>query len=160
VFEIVLLATTGILTALLAGLFFGYAVSVNGGLRRLDDIEYVRAMQSINLVIQNPVFFITFMGPVFLLPATIFVPRAGAEPTSSILLAIASVIYIVGVFGTTVIGNVPLNEKLAKCDSKTAPPEVISSARKAFEAPWNYLHVIRTGAAIAATTLLFIAYLM
>jgi uncharacterized membrane protein len=153
-FETILLVLTSLLTALLAGVFFGYAVSVNGGLARLKDKEYIAAMQSINVVILNPLFMATFMGPVILLPVITFL--LWNTPDAFLLLA-ASIIYLVGVFGSTAGGNVPLNEKLAKCDLKNVSEKEIADARKLFEKAWNRLHIIRTLAAIAATTFLLIA---
>lgn len=153
-FDIITLIITGTLTTLLSGIFFGYAVSVNGALGKLRDDEYVRAMQSINIVIQNPLFFLTFMGPVVLLPFATFL----AYDNSSIqfgLLLLATIIYIVGTFGITVIGNVPLNNQLAKASTNTA-----HEARIRFEKPWNRLHVIRTIAGIIVTILLFAACLV
>lgn len=147
--ETALLIITGTLTTLLAGVFFGYAVSVNPGLHRLKDSEYVRAMQSINIVIQNPLFFLSFMGPLILLPWVTFL--AHGEATFGWLLA-ATITYVVGSFGVTVAGNVPLNEKLARADVSQA-----TAARAAFEKPWNALHAIRTLASIAATVLFFAA---
>jgi uncharacterized membrane protein len=67
VFENIILVLTGILTALVTGLYFGYSVSVNWGLHRLNNSEYVKAMQSINAAVQNPIFFISFFGPLLLL---------------------------------------------------------------------------------------------
>ena len=55
--EDILLIIAGTLVALIAGLFFGFSVAVNRGLHRLKDSEYLAAMQSINEVIQNPLFF-------------------------------------------------------------------------------------------------------
>jgi uncharacterized membrane protein len=153
----VLLITTGTLTSLLAGVFFGYAVSVNKGLGRLKDNEYVHAMQSINIVIQNPLFFLSFMGPVVLLPiATFLLKETGLH--FGLLLA-ATIVYIVGTFGVTVAGNVPLNEKLARLDTAAASQADIKAARKQFEKPWNRLHAVRTGASIVATILFFSAIL-
>lgn len=152
-FEATLLITTGVLTTLLTGVFFGYAVSVNGALHTLRDDEYVRAMKAINVVIQNPLFFLSFMGPVALLPVTTFTAY-GDNPIQFYLLLSATIVYIVGVFGVTVAGNVPLNERLAKSD-----PAATHEARTQFEKPWNRLHTIRTVAGIIATTLLFIAYI-
>lgn len=151
--ESILLIITGVLTALLAGTFFGYATSVNGGLHKLRDDEYVRAMQSINIVIQNPLFFLCFMGPVVLLPFSIFLMYG--NDLQFWLLLVASVIYIIGTFGITVVGNVPLNDRLAKSDPTNA-----REARAQFENPWNRLHAVRTIAAIIATTLIFIVCLL
>jgi uncharacterized membrane protein len=153
--DIILLATTGVLTSLLAGAFFGYAVSVNGGLHRLKDSEYVRAMQSINIVIQNPLFFLSFMGPVALLPIVTFMFKDSG--LAFMLLLAATIIYIVGAFGLTVAGNVPLNEKLAKVDAQNATSDELATVRRQFEQPWNGMHTVRTLASIVATVLLFAA---
>lgn len=50
-----------VLTGLVAGLLYGYACSVTGGLGRLPDADYLSAFQSINKAIQNPWFFISFI---------------------------------------------------------------------------------------------------
>jgi uncharacterized membrane protein len=60
------------LGGLLAGLFFSYSYSVNPGLKSLADNEYVKAMQSINIAIQNPYFFISFMGLLFVFPVSTY----------------------------------------------------------------------------------------
>ena len=75
VFENIILVLAGTLTALVTGLYFGFSVSVNGGLHRLNDYEYVKAVQSINAVIQNPFFIVSFIGPVLLLPLATFLQR-------------------------------------------------------------------------------------
>ena len=152
--EAILFTATGTLTALLAGVFFGFSVAVNGGLHRLRDVEYVRAMQSINRVIQNPLFFLSFMGPVVLLPIVTFMTTGMAFT----LLAVASALYVFIVFGLTVAGNVPLNNTLDRV--QTTDERTAAAARTAYEQPWNRLHNIRTVAAIAVTVLIFVAYLV
>lgn len=153
IFKSIILVTTGTMTALIAGLFFGFAVSVNGGLHRLKDSEYVAAMQSINIAIQNPLFLLTFFGPVILLPWVTFLYR---EVDFALLFA-SSVLYIAGSFGLTIVGNVPLNEKLARFEISKAADKEIADAREQFESPWNRLHAIRTIASVAATVLIFAA---
>ena len=76
------------------------------------------------------------------------------------LLLTSSVIYIAGSFGLTMVGNVPLNQRLAKFDvSKASSGNEIAQARAGFEIPWNRLHSIRTMASVAATVLVFVACL-
>jgi uncharacterized membrane protein len=144
------------LTALVTGLYFGYPVSVNGGLHRLNDSEFVKAMQSINAAIQNPIFFVSFIGPLLLLPLATFLHGDTNSMQFALLLA-SSVLYIAGSFGLTMIGNVPLNQRLAKFDVTNAEGNEIAQARSGFEKPWNHLHTIRTLASIAATVLIFVA---
>ena len=158
VFENIILVLAGTLTALVTGLFYGYSVSVNGGLHRLNDSEYIKAMQSINAVIQNPLFFVSFIGPVILLPLAAFLQRDSNSMQFALLLA-SSVIYIAGSFGLTMVGNVPLNVRLAKFDANKGSGNEIVQARAEFEKPWNRLHAIRKIASIAATVLIFVAIL-
>ena len=47
---------------LLAGLFYAYSVSVVPGLGQADDRTLVDGMQQINEAIENPVFFVGFLG--------------------------------------------------------------------------------------------------
>ena len=154
VFENMILVLAGTLTALVTGLYFGFSVSVNGGLHRLNDFEYVKAVQSINTVIQNPFFIVSFIGPVLLLPLATFLQKDANSMQFALLLA-SSVLYTSGSFGLTMLGNVPLNQRLAKFDVTKASGNEIAQVRERFEKPWNRLHTIRTVASIAATVLIF-----
>ena len=55
------------------------------------------------------------------------------------------------------VGNVPLNQRLAKFDATKASGIEIAGSRAGFEKPWNRLHTVRVLASIAATVLLFVA---
>ncbi len=142
---------TVLLTTLLAGIFYAYACSVNLGLHRLSDAAYLLAMQSINRAIQNPAFFVCFIGPVFLLPWNAWLNRSRATIFRYLLFAAA--LYIVGVFGVTVFGNVPLNQALDAFDIAQASPQELAAQRTAFEMPWNNWHWVRTVAAVLSAGL-------
>lgn len=154
--EASLLIITTVLVSLLAGIFLAYVVSVNGALHKLTDREYVRAMQQINIVIQNGLFFLAFMGPVPLLPIITYMSRDATNPLQFPLLLAASVIYIGGSFILTIVGNVPYNERLARVNVDGGSSEV-AAARAQFEKPWNAMHAVRTIASIAAAVLLVVA---
>jgi uncharacterized membrane protein len=143
-----------ILTGLIAGLFFAYACSVNLGLARLTDTEYLKAMQSINRAILNPWFFTAFLGALILLPLTtgLVYKHEGATLVFYYLLA-AALVYALAVFGVTVLGNVPLNEALDKFDLATTASEEIKRQREIFEGPWNRLNLIRTLASVISFAL-------
>ncbi|MGE8433315.1 MULTISPECIES: chryseobasin maturation helper ChrI [Chryseobacterium] len=138
----VLLIITAVLTALIAGLFYAYSCSVVLGLGKLSDAEYLKAMQNINREIQNPVFFMSFMGTAILLPISAFLFR-GEQPTF-IFLLLATFAYLIGVFGVTVIGNVPMNNLLDQFDISNSATEAIKQVRENFENRWNFLNNIRT----------------
>lgn len=138
---------------LAAGLFYSYAVSVNPGLGRLSDTVYLQSMQSINRAILNPLFFLSFMGAVFLLPASTWL-HYGRNNVRFWWLLAASVMYVAGVFGVTVAGNVPLNNALDALKLDGASAEQLSSWRTSFEKPWNMLNTVRTIAAILTAMIL------
>jgi uncharacterized membrane protein len=138
----ILLIITATVTALIAGLFYAYSCSVVLGLGKLSDTEYLKSMQSINREILNPVFFLSFMGTAFLLPISTFFYR-GQNP-AFILLLLATLAYLIGVFGVTMFGNVPLNDQLAQFDIANSSAEAIKEMRGKFENRWNFLNNIRT----------------
>jgi uncharacterized membrane protein len=151
-----ILIITATLTALIAGLFYAYTCSVNLGLGRLADSEYLAAMQSINRAILNPLFFASFMGTLFMLPLSTYLHYRQAHDTRFILLLIATLIYAAGTFGVTMFGNVPLNNILDKFNITTASTTEISTQREIFEKPWILLHNIRTVAAVISLILVII----
>lgn len=138
----ILLIITATVTALIAGLFYAYSCSVVLGLGKLSDSEYLKSMQSINREILNPVFFLSFMGTAFLLPISTFLYRG--QNLVFILLLMATLAYLIGVFGVTIFGNVPLNDQLDKFDIVNSSAEAIKEMRNNFERKWNFLNNIRT----------------
>ncbi len=155
----IILAITTTTAALIAGLLYAYACSVNLGLGQLPDAEYISAMQSINRAIQNPLFFISFMGTVLLLPLSTFLHYGQPVSTRFWLLLAATVVYIIGVIGVTALGNIPLNNMLESFNLKTATLNEMAQQRGKFEGAWNQFHSIRTLAAVLALVLTIIACL-
>ncbi len=152
--ETLLIFIATILVALLAGIFLAYSISVIPALRRAGDQEYVRTMQNINIVIQNPVFFLVFMGPVLLLPIISFLAYDPSNNLRFYALVGASTLYILGSFFMTVLGNVPLNERLARVNVSQASE--VAKARSMYEKPWNKLHSVRTIFSMATASILII----
>ncbi|WP_173426492.1 DUF1772 domain-containing protein [Chryseobacterium angstadtii] len=153
----VFLLVTAVLAALIAGLFYAYSCSVVPGLGKLSDVEYLKSMQSINREILNPVFFMSFMGTAVLLPVTTFLFR-GEQP-AFILLLLACAAYLIGVFGVTVVGNVPLNDMLDKFDISGSTAEAIQEMRNNFENRWNLLNNVRTAFSVISIILVVCACL-
>ena len=151
------LIITATATGLIAGLFYAYSCSVNRGLAKLSDEAYLTAMQSINREILNPLFFATFIGTLFLLPLSTWLEyKAGISNTFFILLG-ATFCYVIGSFGVTMAGNVPLNEAIDKFNIHSASVLDLANQRKSFEIPWKRFHEIRTTAAIVSFILVIIA---
>ena len=155
----IILTIAATTTALIAGLLYAYSCSVNIGLGRLADAEYIAAMQSINKAIQNPLFFISFMGTLLLLPLCTYLHYGQPLSNRFWLLLISTMIYAIGVVGVTALGNVPLNEALDKFNLSSASVETIADERSKFEGSWNRFHAVRTIASIISLVLVIIACL-
>ncbi|HMI02829.1 MAG TPA: anthrone oxygenase family protein [Pedobacter sp.] len=150
----IVLLITALSVALITGLWYAYSCSVNLGLGKLPDREYLMGMQSINREILNPVFFATFMGTLLLLPVCTWLNYG--HPRFIFLLA-ASAIYVIGVFGVTIGGNVPLNNALDAFNIHSSSAQDMITQRLNFEQPWNKLHQIRTIASLICLILVLVA---
>jgi len=156
-FSNIILVLTATTTALMAGLFYAWSCSVMLGFARLSDREFVSAMQATNRAILNPIFFAAFLGAPLFLPISTFL-HYGESPRFALLLA-ATVIYLIGTFGVTMFGNVPMNNTLDRFDLESATAEEIALQRANFERRWNNLNTIRTVTSTIAVILIVIACL-
>ena len=154
----ILVSLSTLLCGMTAGLLYGYDCSVNAGLGSLSDKAYLSAFQSINVAIQNPYFFISFVGSGVVLMATTWLSYTRTPSVFYLFLA-ALVVYVIGVWGITAFGNIPLNNALAQFDLKTASETAISEQRKLFENSWNFFHRIRTIVALSTFSLIIISIL-
>lgn len=159
-FENIVLVVGGTFTGLFAGLLYSFPVAIVPALRTLKGTQHIAAMQSINAKIENPLLFLSFLGPIVLLPLAAFLHRG--EPEFALLVA-ASILHILGATGVTVFGNIPLNKELAKVDTPKLSEEEAEKIRKEFQGPWKpwmRFHTVRTLAATAATALVIVACLL
>jgi uncharacterized membrane protein len=154
-----LLLGAALTTALITGLLYAYSCSVNPGLGRLPAKEYIAAMQSINRAIQNPLFFVSFFGPVILLPLSCYFHYQAPQGTRFYLLLAATILYLAGVTGVTVFGNIPLNEALDKFNLSNADPAETTRQQLSFMKNWNRFHTIRTTGSFFSLVLVLIACL-
>ncbi len=143
-----------ITTALLAGLYYGWAVSVMPGLARTADVSFVESIQEMNEAIVNPAFMVAFLGaPALSLAAYLQARRRRGEDRSrrvGRLLLAALVLNVAGLL-MTAGANVPLNDQLkAFGDPHAATAAQVATAREAFEGPWTRRHLLRTGLTVGA----------
>jgi len=140
-------------TGLMAGLFFGWSVSVIPGTRLVDDDTYVATMQHINRAIINPGFVVPFMVTPIALLAAAFAQRRIGNDRAAILLTAATGVYVIGLLGVTMAGNVPLNNALDSFDQVASNTEAVRDRRASYERLWNRWHTIRSSAVVLAFTL-------
>ena len=152
----VTLALATISTGMMAGVFFTWSNAVTPGLNKLADIEYLRALQSMNRVILNPMFYILFMGAViFICLATAVLFRSNPSHLVWMLLS-ATVIYCNGVLAVTVWGNIPLNDVLDRADLGYITTDKAKSLRSTIENRWNNFNMIRSIASSISFLILII----
>ena len=158
--QILILASAILSTGLMAGIFFTWSNAVKPGIGKLSDLEYLKALQSMNRVILNIpfkiVFFISIIS-VALVPLLYF----DLYPSNIFWLFIfAFVSYWVGAFSVTLFGNIPLNEKLDKINLKSISSQKIKLLRESIESNWNNLNLIRTISSFMAFLLLIISLIL
>lgn len=145
-----------LLTGLASGVFFAYSVSVMLGLDDIRPDAALAAMRSINRRIQNPVFFLAFLGaPLCSLAAGLLLLGAGPTGAAVLFLAAAGV-YLLGAFAVTAAVNVPLNEKL---DAAGTPADPGEAARQwsAYRGPWTRWNSVRALFSLASLALVGLA---
>ncbi|MEM9158854.1 MAG: anthrone oxygenase family protein [Verrucomicrobiota bacterium] len=144
-------------TALVGGIFFAFSTFIMKALEKIAPAEGIRAMQSINLVVLNPLFLGAFMGtPIICIAATILAIISGSSSGLPYWFALGSLSYVLGTFFVTALGNVPLNDRLA--DAKPESAEGLS-LWQSYLKRWTLFNHIRTGAALAAALCFIIGLL-
>jgi uncharacterized membrane protein len=140
-------------SGLVAGVFLAFSSFVMPALARLRPEQGIAAMQSINVTVINPGFMLALFGTtvVALILATSAVWRWG-QPNQLLLLT-ASVFYIVGCTGVTVVCNVPLNDALAAAQSGIGDSATLWAR---YLRDWTFWNHVRTVAS-AGTCALYMA---
>ena len=147
--------TTILLNALSTGFFFAWSFSVILGTKKVGDLTYLQTMQNINREILNPPFFIVFFGSVLTLILTTYLQFN--NKTAFGLVLISTIIYLIGTFGVTAFGNVPLNNELEALNITKIDLAELENFRTYYESAWNHFHSVRTISSIISFILLLIS---
>jgi uncharacterized membrane protein len=139
---------------LIGGAFFAFSSFVMGALARLPAPHGIAAMQSINIVVINPLF----LGVMFGTGAASIVLIAAAllrwqVPGAAYLLA-GGAVYVAGCILVTMLGNVPRNNALAALDPNAVEAAALWSS---FVPAWTAWNHVRTVASLVASALFILA---
>lgn len=150
---LILLATVG--SAVSGGIFFAFSTFIMQALAQLPSAQGIAAMQAINITVINPWFMMAFFAPavagVLLSVSLLFQWQQSIAP----YLLTASLLYLIGTIGTTILGNIPLNDALAI----VAPNSVKGSTLwTRYLTNWTFWNHLRTVAALLAATLFGLAF--
>lgn len=141
-------------SGLIAGTFFAFSSFVMGALGKLPPAQGIAAMQSINIVVVNPLFLGVFAGTAvaaLLLAGLVLI--LGPVPVMGYLLT-GSVLYVIGCFGVTAFRNVPLNNALAPLAPESAEAASLWTRYLKDWVMWNH---VRTLAALLASGAFIVA---
>jgi uncharacterized membrane protein len=139
---------------LVAGAFFAFSTFVMKALARLPAGAGIAAMQSVNVVVINPMFLGVFLGTAAVSVAAMVGGLVRWERPGAAYLLAGGALYVVGTFLVTVLFNVPLNNSLAA----VAPDDDDAARRWAgYVSRWTAWNHVRTAAALAAAGSFMIA---
>ncbi|MBJ3783896.1 anthrone oxygenase family protein [Devosia sediminis] len=140
----VMLAIAALSCATMGGIYFAFSAFIMRALADASDAGAV-AMRSVNLVILRSAFMPFFFGSTLLAAILVVIGIAdfNRASTSDWTMIMAGTVYVLGMFGTTVIGNVPLNDQLANDRRRTTWTDYLER--------WTPLNHLRTGASFLAS---------
>lgn len=110
-------------------------------------------MQSINVVVINPIFLGVFMGTAIVALFVAVLAILSWESPSAVYYLVGAALYIVGTFMVTGLGNVPLNNALASAEVSDEKAEAIWQH---YLKHWTLLNTLRTICALAAAIVLLV----
>ena len=138
----VLIFVAAIGTSLVSGIFFAFSSFVMAALGRLPAPHGVAAMQSINVTVLNPGFFLAFFGTGLVCLVLAAGSFAWWDQANGKLVLIASLLYIVGCIGVTMVCNVPLNNALAAVRANTPDEAALWSRYLDRWTKWNHVRTV------------------
>lgn len=140
--------------ALMGGFFYAFSGLVMPSLSRRPPPEAIASMQTINVVVLNPLFFVLFFGPaalgVALSALAPFVLPAGQATAAFV----ASLLYAVGSIGVTIAKNIPLNDELAAASPESGEGAAVWSR---YLRAWTWWNHARATACVLSAALFVLA---
>jgi len=142
----VLAAAVG--SGLMAGIFFAFSAVVMPALQRRPAAEGIAAMQTMNVVIANPLFVLIFVGTGVASAASIVLSlvdtaRSGAPA------AAGGVLYLVGAIVVTGVASVPRNDALDAADPASSDGADLWTRYLREWTAWNHVRTVATTVALA-----------
>lgn len=128
-------------SGMMAGLFSAFSSFVMKALSSLPDPNGIAAMQAINRFIIMPGFLVVFLGTGVLCAVSVLLGWSGSGAGT---LIAAAAVYIIGCIISTVVFNVPLNNRLEAVDSHSEEGRKLWSVYVLQWTRWNHVRSIAT----------------
>ena len=131
---------------------FAFSTFIMAGLKRLPDTDGIRAMQSINKTVYTPWFMGPFFGTALLSAVSVVLGILNTQSTWSIAMIVAGLMFALGAFGVTAVGNVPMNTKLHGMNADDPAAAAYWQRYLVVWTRWNHVRVL----ASVGSVLLFV----
>jgi uncharacterized membrane protein len=141
---------------LLAGLYFAFSTFIMTAFSRIDMAAGVAAMNAINVVIVRSLFMPLFLGSTLACALLAVVALLRFDQPGAAMMLAGGLIYVFGMFVSTIVFNVPLNNALAVADPASADTAQLWARYLRDWTFWNHVRTVASTAALA----LFIAALV
>jgi uncharacterized membrane protein len=142
--------------AMMAGLYFAFSAFVMTALGRIGQESGASAMQSIDRVILKSAFTPLFWATTLVALALAGLALADWGRSDAAPMLAGGLLYVLGMFGVTLVFNVPLNNALEAVDPASAEAAPVWTRYLRVWTAWNHVRTVASTAAAA----LFIAALL
>jgi uncharacterized membrane protein len=142
----------GLCSALVAGVFQSFSDFVMRSLLAAKPTAGIEAMQQINRKVYRSVFLPTLIGLVPITAVSAIYAYVALPSVAAGWIMAGAAIYIVGVFLVTMLGNVPMNNKLDQMSPTAPDTETYWSIYGRKWTKWNHVRTI--GSAITSVCFL------
>jgi uncharacterized membrane protein len=153
-FLFVLTLVTALACGLVAGFFFAFSTTVMKALTRVPESQGLVAMQTINVVVINPLVMLALFGTGLACAVLVIAAFVEWGEPYAVYLLLGSLVYLAGVVVLTFVYHVPRNDALAALDTNDAGA---ASHWNRYASTWTAWNHLRTVSALAAAAILTIA---
>jgi len=137
--------------AMLGGVFLAFSDFIMRSLRNTSGTGGIEAMQIINREVFHWVFMVAFIGLAPMSLVLLGYASLSLTGSGAILLRLAAISYLVGVFGITIARNVPLNTTLDGMDLAAESTRQFWLAD--YVPDWTFWNSVRTFASLLTSGL-------
>jgi uncharacterized membrane protein len=139
---------------LMAGLFYAFSAVVMPSLEQRPTSDGVRTMQTINVVIVNPLFMVIFVGTAAASLGLVVISLASPDRGAHVDAIVAGALYLIGAIVVTGVANIPRNDAIDALDPGRADA---TDVWLRFLSEWTAWNHVRTVSCITALILLLVA---
>ena len=143
------IAALAVACGLMAGVYFTFSSVVMGSLGAISAPSGISAMQSINRLILSSAFMPIFFGTTLASLGAVAWGLTHQGTPGSPFLIVGGIVYVLGMFLCTAVGNVPLNEALDAVEPETPQAAMVWAEYLRDWTRWNHLRTICSAASSA-----------